>query len=228
MTNILSSNDNYICAEKGYAINVFSLDMKLIISIPIDKCQAHSIDNNNNIHIATNNKFYIYDLRGKLINSWNLADNFKKKTRCRKISFSKNEIFMVDAVFNCVYVFSYEEKLIRSWGKIGNKPGEFNKPQGIAVYNNVVFVSEIENHRIQVFTCQGKFMFTCYDTCTHELEDIIIKNDYMYVTDYCCYNVLKLKIIYSNQKEQSPEIGNSRIRSVLPLRERGSRSQPFT
>jgi len=42
------------------------------------------------------------------INSWNLVDNSKKSEKIRKIVLNNNEIYILETVFNCVRVFSYQ------------------------------------------------------------------------------------------------------------------------
>src|SRR3546814_1083575 len=51
---------------------------------------------------------------------------------------------------------------LRSVGGKGDRPGEFLRPNGIAIYGNHVFVAERDNHRVQVlllpdFTPLGTF-----------------------------------------------------------------------
>jgi hypothetical protein len=43
--------------------------MKLINSISIRNCVGLAIDNDNRILISTDEKFYVYDIKGKIINS---------------------------------------------------------------------------------------------------------------------------------------------------------------
>ena len=49
-------------------------------------------------------------------------------------------------------------RLINSWGSPGNTPGEFHDPIGIALAQNMVFVSDTGNNRIQVFDNHGRFL----------------------------------------------------------------------
>ena len=52
-----------------------------------------------------------------------------------------------------------EIRFLNSFGKAGNGPGEFNRPEGISVdAQNRVFVADSCNHRIQVFSGEGKFL----------------------------------------------------------------------
>lgn len=48
---------------------------------------------------------------------------------------------------------------MRKFGKYGKTNGELSVPLGISVDSvDVVYVSEWDNHRISVFTCEGKFL----------------------------------------------------------------------
>jgi hypothetical protein len=65
------------------------------------------IDNNNNVLISTERKFSIYKIDGSLIKDWEIhVDTFGYGSR--NIAFNKDEIFMINSLYNCVYVFSYE------------------------------------------------------------------------------------------------------------------------
>ena len=65
-----------------------------------------------------------------------------------------------DSNDHCVEVFTVDEHMHR--GKIGKKGdgnGELNWPRGISIdSNDVVYVTEWNNCRVSVFTCEGKFL----------------------------------------------------------------------
>ena len=44
---------------------------------------------------------------------------------------------------------------VRTFGKRGKEPGEFNRPNGIAVFGDLLFVAERDNHRVQVLRQPG-------------------------------------------------------------------------
>src|SRR6185295_2029822 len=54
-----------------------------------------------------------------------------------------------------IQVFTPEGKLLRSWGSYGKAPGQFDRPQSIAISGDRVYVADAANHRIQVFTIDG-------------------------------------------------------------------------
>jgi hypothetical protein len=189
------SNNNYILVKDLGCVKIYSSDMKLINKILIGCWPEDSlIDSNNNILTLTNSKFYIHDLNGKLINSWDVIDG--KYKQIRKISTNDKEIFIVDSIFNCVRVFSYEEKLVRIWGKYGTESGNFKNPSGIVIYFNIVFIVDTNNKRIQAFTCFGKFIFEHKYDKAKDIRRIIIKDNYVYISDYENSCITKFKLIY--------------------------------
>ena len=47
---------------------------------------------------------------------------------------------------------------VQWWGSEGAAPGQFNEPEGLAVSSaGELFVSDVENHRVQVFALDGTF-----------------------------------------------------------------------
>ena len=55
--------------------------------------------------------------------------------------------------------FSKDGKFIKTWGKKGSAPGEFNKPHAIAMDSKGrLFVADEHNNRIQIFDQEGKYL----------------------------------------------------------------------
>jgi sugar lactone lactonase YvrE len=79
--------------------------------------------------------------------------------------------------------FSKDGKFIKSWGKRGAGPGEFNSPHTIAMDSKGrLFVGDRSNNRIQIFDQDGKYL----DTWTQWARPsgiFIAKDDTMYVAD---------------------------------------------
>ena len=56
--------------------------------------------------------------------------------------------------------FTRDGKFVLQWGTHGDQPGEFDRPQSMAIDDQRrVWVADVGNHRIQVFDEQGKFLF---------------------------------------------------------------------
>ena len=53
-----------------------------------------------------------------------------------------------------------EGKFVRTWGSRGSGQGQFSIPYGVAVESGHVYVTDSNNHRIQVFTTAGTFVRT--------------------------------------------------------------------
>lgn len=72
---------------------------------------------------------------------------------------SKGYIICTDSVNHCVYIFSKEGKVLKTLGKLGEKPGELNFPSAVAVDpDDNIIVVDTKNHRIQIFAPNGKFV----------------------------------------------------------------------
>ncbi len=73
---------------------------------------------------------------------------------------SNGEIYVSDGYGNArVHKFSSDGRLMLSWGKPGDGPGEFRLPHGIAVDGQgCVYVADRENSRVQLFTPDGEYL----------------------------------------------------------------------
>jgi DNA-binding beta-propeller fold protein YncE len=77
------------------------------------------------------------------------------------IAFGKNgETYISDGYGNSrIMVFDRSGNFLRSWGKYGTGPGEFNLPHSLAIdAQGNVYVADRENARIQVFDGEGHFL----------------------------------------------------------------------
>jgi DNA-binding beta-propeller fold protein YncE len=72
---------------------------------------------------------------------------------------SAGDIYVADGFGNArIAKFDKNGKFIKSWGKRGRAPGEFNNPHGIAIdAQGLVYVADAGNRRIQVFDGDGTF-----------------------------------------------------------------------
>ena len=74
-------------------------------------------------------------------------------------------------------------KVVKTWGKKGSGPGEFNEPHGIALDSaGRVFVADRVNSRIQIFDPDGKFLAE-WKQFGRPSAVFIDKNDVIYVAD---------------------------------------------
>jgi DNA-binding beta-propeller fold protein YncE len=77
------------------------------------------------------------------------------------IGFAPNgDLYVTDGYGGArVVKFSREGKFLLEWGKRGTGPGEFGLPHNVVVdAQGVVYVTDRDNQRIQVFDASGKFL----------------------------------------------------------------------
>ena len=84
---------------------------------------------------------------------------------------------------NRILKFTKDGKFIKTWGKQGTGPGEFNQPHALAFDSKGrLFVGDRANNRIQVFDQDGKFLFE-WKQFGRPSGIFIDKKDILYVSD---------------------------------------------
>jgi len=84
---------------------------------------------------------------------------------------------------NRILKFSKDGKLIKTWGKRGTAPGEFDQPHALAFDSRErLFVGDRNNNRIQIFDQEGKFIAE-WKQFSRASGIYIDKDDNMYVAD---------------------------------------------
>lgn len=108
---------------------------------------------------------------------------------------SAGDIFVTDGYGNSRIVkFDKNGKFIKTWGRKGNAPGEFNLPHSIAFDSkDLMYVADRENNRIQIFDAEGKFI----KEWTHAGDPwaiVITPDQFLYVADGKNERVLKMNL----------------------------------
>ena len=77
-----------------------------------------------------------------------------------KLAFLPDGSFLLaDGYWNSrIIKYTAEGKHVSEFGALGDGPGEFDLLHGLAVDEDRVYVGDRQNHRIQVFTYEGKFI----------------------------------------------------------------------
>jgi DNA-binding beta-propeller fold protein YncE len=84
----------------------------------------------------------------------------KSKSKCRFLHcLNGKRVYIVDLGFDCVYVLSLKETIVRSFGETGKKNGQFWDPAGLVSdqFGNTI-IADSRNHRLQVFDRSRKFV----------------------------------------------------------------------
>jgi DNA-binding beta-propeller fold protein YncE len=93
------------------------------------------------------------------------------------------DLYIADGHDNArVHRFSADGRHLLSWGAYGTDPGQFNLPHNVATdAEGRVYVADRENHRIQVFDEQGKYLDqwnNLHRPCgLHTVEDVILDQE---------------------------------------------------
>ncbi|CAF1661252.1 unnamed protein product, partial [Adineta ricciae] len=108
--------------------------------------------NRNYLTIGTKIEFEIGgegDQDGKLCRPWGVCcDN-------------QSNIVVADRSNNRIQIFTKYGQFLRKFGAQGNRPGQFDRPAGVAYDKqlNRIIVTDKDNHRVQVFASTGEFIF---------------------------------------------------------------------
>jgi len=102
---------------------------------------------------------------GKLVFSWgNHGTNAGQLAFPRAVAVnSHGEIYVSEyGLVERVQKFSSDgQTLLANFGQPGQRPGDFNRAEGLCVdFRDQLFVADSCNHRIQVFSSEGKFLRT--------------------------------------------------------------------
>jgi DNA-binding beta-propeller fold protein YncE len=125
------------------------------------------IDRNDNLWTTDigNHLVLKFDTQGKLLlalgTSGKPGDELNQFNKPSDIAFGdRDEVFISDGYGNSrVMKFDQKGKFIKTWGRAGTGPGEFDLPHSIMVDSNQrVLVGDRENERIQVFDGEGKLL----------------------------------------------------------------------
>ncbi len=108
------------------------------------------------------------------------------------VSVKEDEVFVSDSEKHCISIFSRSlGGILRSFGTNGSGQGYFRSPRGIALdKNSNMFVVDSENHRIQKFSLDGRFISSVGSMGNNPLQfyfpkDITynLANDRIYILD---------------------------------------------
>ena len=70
----------------------------------------------------------------------------------------KDNVYVADYSLNTLFKFNSDGRLIKLIGQKGSGPSEFNKPRGLTVAKDQVYVCDYDNNRVQVFTLELDFV----------------------------------------------------------------------
>jgi DNA-binding beta-propeller fold protein YncE len=118
-----------------------------------------AVDSTGNIFVADALNYKLVKLApdGKFVKEWKGPEpGFYGP---RDIAFGPNKnLYIVDQGRTRIVRFDPSTEVFTSWGTAGTGEGQFHESTGIAIGDNLVFVADLQNNRIQVFDLDGKFI----------------------------------------------------------------------
>lgn len=148
-----------------------------------------ALASNGDIYVAeqTNNRIEVFSADGTLKRSWGTTGvGIGQFSAAFGIALDQQgHVFTTDAGANHVQKCGLDGSNCIIWGAPGSAPGQFNTPWGIAVTNDVVYVVDSNNNRVQKFTTQGALVTDWNVTTTFAQPQGIAldANGDVYVTD---------------------------------------------
>ena len=158
-----TNNKVYVCDTYNQRITILNLDLTFHGSFGSEGSETGqfnlpegiSVVNRGNVLVAdrNNSRIQVFDASGRYLSSITHTTPEQKLQGPVSVSVGPDDcVYVVEQSYSKVSIFNQTGKYIKSFGKNGNKDGEFKDPHAIAVNNEgYVYVSDTYNNRIQVF-----------------------------------------------------------------------------
>ena len=99
------------------------------------------------------------------------------------LDFDKaGNIYVVEYDNHRIQVLTPEGRHLRYIGRPGANPGELEHPVSAAIHRNMIYVTELKNQHISVFTLTGEFVTTFGHNLSRPYCLDIDEDGYIYVT----------------------------------------------
>lgn len=69
---------------------------------------------------------------------------------------ARRVIYLTDTLYHKIFVLDLEGRILRTFGKRGSKPGEFNYPVAVAIRQDRLYVVDAMNFRVQILNLEGR------------------------------------------------------------------------
>ncbi len=126
-----------------------------------------SISRKGNIIISDNGKreIHIYDQKGRLLNAFGGSfGGIVKFSQLTGVTIDdQDRIYAVDTLCHSISIFNEQGNFLYQFGGFGVGDGWFSFPSDIAVQGQRIFVTDTNNHRIQVLESASKELLATLD-----------------------------------------------------------------
>ena len=203
----LDANDNLFVVDITGRVQKFSPDGKFLLSwqmpqTDLGKPKGMCRDRDGNIVVVEPHYQRVnhFTPDGKLVAQWGVkGTNIGEFTMPRSAAVDSrgNVIVCEYTLVDRVQKFSaHGERVLAAWGTPGLGPGEFNRAEGVCVdATDRIYVADSCNHRIQIFSPEGRFLRAYGKPGEHT-------NEFSYPYDIC---------VDEQGRQYVCEFGNSRL-----------------
>lgn len=104
-----------------------------------------------------NFRVQVFDREGRFLRKFGqLGDGSGDLNRAKGVGVdSEGHVYVVDGLNDVVQVFDDQGRLLLGFGESGSGDGQFWLPTGLAIANDIVYVADSANRRIEVFQYLG-------------------------------------------------------------------------
>ena len=154
------NNELFVADLENYRIQVFDLDGNFLREFGTynEVSGQHSKPFDVNIYDSqifvvdqTENSILVFDLNGEFIKEFTVNQNTASTSEPYSVFVYDDLIFVSDIGDSSVKIFDLDGNLVKQFGQYGDRYGEFKHPSTAITDGNRIFVSDAENHRIQIF-----------------------------------------------------------------------------
>ncbi len=106
-----------------------------------------------------NNRIVVYRKNGQFVNTFGQygsgSEDFNQPIGMATDGYGN--LYIADSQNNRIKKYSRHGKHYESWGIRGHLPGQLSVPFGLQLHEGLLYISEVGNHRIQVFKENGQY-----------------------------------------------------------------------
>ena len=70
----------------------------------------------------------------------------------------RGNVYLADEWLNRISIYTGDGEFLRSWGRSGSGNGELDRPAGLAINGDTIFITDSRNHRVQKFSLDGSYI----------------------------------------------------------------------
>lgn len=125
------------------------------------------------------------------------------------------EFFVVSKQDNCVIKYSDAGDITKTFGNVGNKDGEFSSPVAICEFDDMLYVADESDGRVQVFDSDGNYLNKYYideiNNSDVSVLDIETDESYVYISVASCDKALAYIYIVDKANGEYKKVGKNNM-----------------